>query len=169
MPPHLLALFTKGLLMGKIFAACPITIPLRITNEDRQNVVVMEDINKAIKSSARTITKTKLSDRICSEDVLRKANLKCLNEAVASITAITVWKSKQSMDPLGQCLFHDKPKSRVTRLTTSKDIPQPVPGYPMLASNVMARVWNCIPDLRNAATLGAAKAISRKWAKTVPR
>ena len=169
MPPHLLATFTNGLLMGKILASCPVTIPLRINSDDRFSIGVTEDINKAIKSSARTITKTKLSDKIRSEDILRKANLRCLNEAVASIVATMVWKSKQSMDPLGQCLFHERPSLRSTRSTSSKEIPQPVPGYPMLATNLMARVWNNIPDLHNATTLGAARVISRKWAKSVPR
>ena len=110
-----------------------------------------------------------MSDKINSETVLSKANLKCLNEAVASITATTVWKSKQLMDPLGQCLFHEIPKSITTRSSASDKIPQPVPGYSMLATNIMARVWNAIPELRNANSLGAAKAISKKWAKSVPR
>jgi hypothetical protein len=169
MPPHLLACFTNGLLMGKILAACPVTIPIRINDDDRLSIGVTEVINKAIKSSARTITKTKLSDKIRSRDVLQKAGLKCLNEAVASIMAVTVWKSKQSMDPLGRCLFRERLTVRSTRFTNSKEICQPVPGYPALASNLMARVWNNIPELHSATTLGAARAISRKWAKKVPR
>ena len=64
MPPHLLSTFANGLLMGKILAACPITIPLRISDNDRYSINVTEDINRAIKSAARTITKTKLSDKV---------------------------------------------------------------------------------------------------------
>ena len=90
MPPHLLATLANGLLMGKILTACPVTIPVRLNDTDRSFVTVTDDINKAIKATARTITKTKLSMKIRSEDVLRKANLRCLNEAVASITALTV-------------------------------------------------------------------------------
>ena len=127
------------------------------------------DINKAIKSSARIITQTKLSDKVRSEDVLAKANLKCLNEVVASITATTLWKAKHSMNPLGQCIFRERLSLRSTRSTTSNEIPQPVPGYPMLVSNIMARLWNCVPDLQNATTLGVARSISKKWARTVPR
>ena len=106
------------------------------------NVCVTEDVNKAIKSTARTITNTKLSDKVPSENVLRKANLKCLNEAVASITAVTIWKSKHSMNPLGQCLFQDKPRLKITRSATSNDIRPPVPGYPKLATNIMTQIWN---------------------------
>ena len=169
MPPHVLATFTNGLLMGKILASCPATIPIRINIDDRYCIGVTEEINKAIKAAARTITKTKLSDKVRSVDVLEKAHLKCLNEAVASIMAVTVWKSKQSMDPLGRCLFQDRSTIRTTRSVTSNKIHPPVPGYPTLASNLMARVWNNVPELQNASTLAAARRISRKWAKEIPR
>ena len=110
MPPHVLATLANGLLMGKILAACPVTIPVRITDDDRSqsHITVTEEINMAMKSTARTITKTKLLDKVCSEDVLAKANLKCLNEAVGANTATTVWKSKQSNNPLKNCLFQDR-------------------------------------------------------------
>ena len=130
---------------------------------------VTEDIDKAIKATARTITRTKLSDKVRSEDVLWKAKMKCLNEAVACTTAVTVWKSKQSMNPLGQCLFQKRPSQKCTRSQSSKEIRPPVPGYPYVATNLMARIWNNTPELHTAQTLGAAKTISRKWAKGIPR
>ena len=169
MPPHLLTTFANGLLMDKILASCPVTIPIRLNIEDRSFVGITEEINKAIKATAWSITKTKLSDKIRSEEVLQKANLKCLNESVASIMAVTVWKSKESMNPLGQCLFKEKLCTKSTRFQNSKEIQPPVPGYPNLASNLMARVWNSIPALQNASSLAAAKVISRKWAKNIPR
>ena len=108
MPPHVLTTLAKGLLMGKILASCPTTIPLNLNNEDRTCIGVTDDINKAIKATARTITRTKLSDKIRSEDVLKKADLKCLNESVGSIIATTVWKSKQSMNLIGKPLFQER-------------------------------------------------------------
>ena len=155
--------------MGKILTSCPVTIPVRISNDDRHCIGVTEEINKAIKSCARAITKTKLCDKVRSEDVLWRAKLKCLNEAVASVMATTVWKSRHFMDPLGCCLFQEKPNIRFTRFVNSKEIRPPVPGYPNLATNVMAHVWNNIPELQNAQTLGAARSISQKWAKQIPR
>ena len=112
MPPYVLATLANGLLMGKILAACPVTIPIRLNSDDKFCSGVTEEINKAIKATARTITRTKLSDKVRSEDVLRKARLRCLNEAVASIMAVTVWKSKQSMNPLVHCLFKEKSSVR---------------------------------------------------------
>ena len=92
-----------------------------------------------------------------------------MNEAVASITAVTVWKSKQSMNPLGQCLFKEPNKSRTTRSDFSTEIRPPVPGYPMLATNNMARIWNDVPELRSASTLAAAERAACKWAKGLPK
>ena len=169
MPPHVLSTFANGLLMGKILSACPLTIPVRLNSEDSTFISVTEEINKSIKKTARIITKTKVSEKIWSEDILRKANLKCLNEAVASITAITVWKSKNSTNPLGHCLFQEKTCFRSTRSENSMNIRPPVPGYHTLATNVMARIWNSVPGLQTASTLGAAREISRKWAKEIPR
>ena len=143
---------------------------MKLHDDDKCFITITEEINKSIKATARTITKTKLSDKIRSENILDKANLKCLNESVASIMATTLWKSKQSMDQIGKCLFEEKPFSGPERRShTSKEIRPPVPGYPTLAANVMSRVWNSVPGLENASSLGAAKAISKKWAKSILR
>ena len=170
-PPHLLTTLANGLLMGKVLAAAPINIPTRLNSDDYYHgyVGVTEDINKAIKATARTITKSKLSDKICSEVLLQKAGLKCLNEAVASMTAVSVWKSKTVMDPLGQRIFNQKPRLQCTRSGTSKEICLPVPGYPTLSTNIMARIWNAVPGLQHASTLGAAKSLAKKWARDIPR
>ena len=169
MPPYVLSTLTHGLLMGKVMSACSVTIPVRLNNDDHTFISITEDINKAIKSAARTITRTKLSDRINSEKVLHKAKLKCLNEAVASVTSVSVWKSKQCMNKLGHYLFKEKVGLRTTRSTLSNKIELPVPGYPYLATNAMARIFNDIPELQTALTLSAAKSISKKWAKKIPR
>ena len=68
--------------MGKILAAAPATIPIRIDPEDRFSITITEEINKSIKSAARCITRTKLSDKIQSDSILSKAGLQCLNKAV---------------------------------------------------------------------------------------
>jgi hypothetical protein len=59
MPPHLLTTLANGLLMGKILAFSPVNIPIRLNMDDHcQNYTgVTEDIKKAIKATARIITK----------------------------------------------------------------------------------------------------------------
>ena len=171
MPPHLLSTLANRLLMGKILAFSPVNIPTRLNMDDHYQgyIGVTEDINKAIKAAAFTITKSRLSDKIRSEVLLQKAGLKCLNEAVASITAVTVWKSKTFMNPLGQRIFWEKSSLQCTRSATLKDIGLFVPGYPTLSTNIMARIWNAVPGLQQASTLGTANSLAKKWAKEIPR
>ena len=171
MPPHLLSTLANGLLMGKIMAFSPVNIPTRLNvdNHYQGYIGVTKDINKGIKATARNITKSRLSDKIRSEVLLQKAGLKCLNEAVASMTAVSVWKSKTVMDPLGQRIFNQKPRLQCTRSGTSNEICLPVPGYPTLSTNIMARIWNAVPGLQTASTLGAAKSLAKKWARDIPR
>ena len=120
MPPYLLRTFANGLLMGKIIAAAPATIPIRIDQEDTGSITLTEEINKSIKSTARSITRIKLSDKVRSEVVLAKACLRCLNEVTASAMAILTWKSKKLMSPLGVRLFSERNDMINTRLAESK-------------------------------------------------
>ena len=155
--------------MGKILAASPATIPIRLDPEDRGSNTVTEEINKAIKATACIITRTRLSDKIRSEVILSRARIRCLNEAAASAMAVLIWKSKQEMNPLSVLLFSKNENSRKTRFAESTNICPPVPGYQTLPSNIMARIWNSIPGLQTARTLGSVKTLVRKWAQTIPR
>ena len=92
-----------------------------------------------------------------------------MNEATASVMATLVWKCKQEKNPLGVKLFTDKPNRRHTRSTESKNICPPVPGFKFLPSNLMAKVWNSVPELQSATTLSAAKIIAKRWAQSIPR
>ena len=56
-----------------------------------------------------------------------------------------------------------------TRSTAANDIDLLVQGYPTLSTNIMARIWNVVPGLQHATTLGAAKSLAKKWAKDIPR
>ena len=85
------------------------------------------------------------------------------------MTVVSVWKSKTVMDPLGQRIFQEKPRLQCTRSGTSNEICLPVSGYPTLSTNIMARIWNAVPGLQHASTLGAAKSLAKKWAKEIPR
>ena len=169
-PPHVLKMLTNGLLVGKIMAAAPAAIPLRINHDDKGSITLTNKINLALKSAARTITRTRLSDRIRSENVMQKAGLRELNEMVASASAMMVWKSKQLMDPLGSILFPTQsvPIDKMClRSANSGKAKLPVPGYGNLAANLLARTWNQAPELQSAITLGAAKTAARKWAQTI--
>ena len=75
------------------------------------------------------------------------------------------WVSESS----GKNQIYSAHTRSVTTHNTSKDVGLPVPGYPALSTNIMARIWNTVPGLQNASTLGAAKSLAKKWAKEIPR
>ena len=63
MPPCTLKPLAHGILMGKVLSAAPASIPIKCDQDKNAYMSgLVEDINKAIKSTARTITKTKLCD-----------------------------------------------------------------------------------------------------------
>ena len=166
-PSNLLSLLANGLVIGKILAAAPAAIPFKLAHDRAANLAT-ENINRSIKSVARTITKTALSDKVSSKSVLEKAGLRTLNEMVASQTAFMVWKSKKAKDPLGRNLFPDRSIMRHTRSINSTNATQPVPGNNTLAANLMARAWNSSTELHTVTTIGAAKSVARKWAQNLP-
>jgi hypothetical protein len=170
-PPHLLKVFTNGLLVGKIMAAAPAAIPFRINHNDKGAITLTNKINCALKSAARTITHICLTDKVRSEIVLERAGLLGLNEMVASTSATMVWKSKMWMDPLGSLLFQSQsdnpPPNMTTRSVTCNSAKVPVPGSNTLAANLLARSWNKAKCLQNATTIGAAKSAARRWARSL--
>ena len=69
---------------------------------------------------------------------------KVFKQGIISVTALTVWKSKRFMYPIGCSLFQERSSIRSTRSKSTKDIRPPVPGYPTLATNIMARLCNSV-------------------------
>ena len=167
-PSNLLRLLANGLVIGKILAAAPAAIPFKLAHDDRAANLATENINRSIKSVARTITRTALSDKVSSKSILEKAGLRTLNEMVASQTALMVWKSKKAKDPLGRKLFPVRSIMRHTRSINSTYATQPVPGNNTLAANLMSRAWNSSTELHIVTTIGAAKLVAWKWAQNLP-
>ena len=170
-PPHLLKVFTNGLLLGKIMAAAPAVIPFRIDHNDKGTNSLTEKINCAIKSVARTITRTRLTDKIRSDIILQKAGLRSLNAMVAYSSAVMIWKSKKCMDPLGSLIFPSKvinpSRNIITRSDTSSAVKVPVPGNGNAAANLLARTWNEAAQVQAATNLSAAKSAARMWAQSL--
>ena len=164
MPNCLLKPFANGLLIGKILSSAPAAIPIKLTSSDKPYLSgILDDIDKSIKATARTITRVNLKDKVRSETVLWKAGLRGLTEAVCETMASEIWKARNTMNPLGR-IFHSKNSSRCTRLNSSDKLSQPVPGYPEVAANKLAQIWN-IMNLNNAKSLGSAQNLAKKWYK----
>ena len=72
--------------MGKILAAAPAAIPIRLNPNDKPYLSgILDDIDKSIKATVRAITRTRLTDKIRSEVVISRAGLRGLTEAVSEI------------------------------------------------------------------------------------
>ena len=165
MPNCLLRPFSNGLLMGKILAAAPAAIPIRIDPNDKPYLAgILDEIDKAIRATARTITRTKLTDKVRSEVTLSKAGLKSLTEAVSVTMATLVWKARKDMDTLG-FIFEKKPSIRDNRSKYNGKLCQPVPGHPELTSNKMAQIWNNL-QLNNAKSIADVRASALEWYRT---
>ena len=112
MPNSLLKPLANGLLMGKILAAAPAAIPIRLNPLDKPYLSgILNEIEKSIRATARTITPTSLNDRLRSEIVLSNAGLRSLTEAVSETMACAIWKARNEMNPLGQ-IFRNKLSTR---------------------------------------------------------
>ena len=129
MPQCLLKPLTNGILLGKILAAASAAIPIQISDQDKLfQSKILEDINKSIKAAARTITKTKLKDKVPSNIVLWKAGLPSLNQAVSASKASLIWKARKQMNQLGQ-IFQTSKSNMNTRASSNEKLSTCVPGH----------------------------------------
>ena len=114
MPNCVLKPVTNGILMGKILNAAPAAFPLKLSSSDKPYLSgVMNEIDKSIKSAARTISRVKLTDKVRSDIVLQKAGLCSLTEAVSKTMASIIWKGRKAMNALGR-IFPEKLLIRTT-------------------------------------------------------
>ena len=164
MPNYLLKPLANGLLMGKILAAAPAAIPIRLNSNDKPYLEgILNDIDKSIRATARTITRISLKDKVRTETVLWKAGLRSLTEAVCETMACSIWKARNEMNPL-EHIFQHTISTRYTRSSNSDKLCQPIPGHQEAASNKLALIWNKM-NLNTAKTLGSARILAREWYK----
>ena len=128
MPNCVLKPLANGLLTGKILSAAIAAIPIRLCSNDKPYLSgILDQINKSITATARSITRISLKDKIRSEIVLQKAGLRSLTEAVSVTMACSIRKARNEMNPLG-LIFQNKISTRITRSSTSEKLCEPVPG-----------------------------------------
>ena len=164
MPNCLLSPFSSGTLMGKILAAAPAAILIQVNLCDRSYLSsILNQIDNSIRATARSITRTKLSDKIKSDVVLSKAGLKSLTEAVSITIASSIWKARNAMNPPGH-IFENKLSLKNTRSMSWLNLCQPVPGHPEAAANKLSQVWNAM-NLRTSNSLRNSKTLARECHK----
>ena len=121
--------------MGKILASAPAAIPISLDSNEKPYLKgILTEIDKSIRSTARTITRTSLKDKVKTETVLWKAGLKSLTESVSESMACSIWKARNDMNPLGHIFQNCASKRYKHKLC------KPIPGYPEAASNKLAQI-----------------------------
>ena len=152
--------------MGKVLAAAPAALPIKTHQLEKSfQSGLIEDINKSIKSTARTIIKTKLSDKVPTDIVLWKARLPSLSQAVSKCLASLIWKARKYMNPLGQ-IFEKSKAAMETQASKNERLSSHIPGHPEAASNILANIWNTL-DLKSARSVKAAKTMAIKFFKSI--
>ena len=65
MPNFILRAMSNALIMGKVLSAAPAAIPIKLSTKDKPHLSgLLNDIEKSIKVTARTITWTRLKDKV---------------------------------------------------------------------------------------------------------
>ena len=120
MPACHLKPLANGILLGKVLSAAPAALPIMTHQLEKSfQSGLIKDINKSIKSTARTIIKTKLSDKVPTEIVLWKAGLPGLTQAASKCMASVIWKARKHMNPLGQ-IFETSKAAMETRASRNE-------------------------------------------------
>ena len=166
LPPHVLKMFTRATVLGKMRTYLHLSLKVRLSESDTRTEwgkklqVVLNDV-------ARVVTKHKRSDHVRVEDLLKKAGLEGVNAMVCSNSAMLAWRASMPESPLNG-IFQSMMPHGNTRSRAAGKIEVPSPNTKNLALWNMATAWNAIPDLRVAKSEGKAKQVIRKFVKSLP-
>ena len=166
LPPHVLKMFARATVLGKIRTYIHLSLKVRLSESDpltawgRKLQVILNDV-------ARIVVKKRRSDHVRVEDLLKKAGLEGVNAMVCSSSAMLAWRASKPESPLHD-LFMDMIPNGSTRSRAAGKIEVPAPNTRNLAVWNMAVTWNAIPDLRVAKSEGMARKIVRKFVESLP-
>ena len=180
-----LSQLASGVLLGKIAYSAAAVSPVRL-RESETATGSTKAIQVAINKAARSVTGTRLLDKLPTAELLTMSGLPSYNRLVVRSAALEAWKAFMSNDgpdgtrnPLGTLLFGDSGHmdgedkatimpNRPTRATTSGCIQPPLPmAAPSMAHSIY-RIWNACAPLRAARTLTEAKKAAADLASSAP-
>jgi hypothetical protein len=161
-----------GLVFGKIGHALAATVTPRLS-EETPTLGGLKATQVSQNNVARSVTVCKRSDHVRMEDLNKRAGSPRLNELVTRTVAMETWVAFHSSEgstgrrsPLGVLMFDSSGFVRESRATAAGQVQDRVGGTTLVSSGL--RVWNACPDLRAAATKGAARGAAAVFARGVP-
>ena len=166
LPPHVLKMFARAVVLGKIRTYLHLALKVRLNDQDpltgwgKKLQVVLNDV-------ARILLKRRRRDHVRVEDLLQKSGLQSVNSIICSSAAMLAWRAADSGHPLHDLFASLKPRGN-TRGKEAGLLQVPPPDTKNLALWNMATVWNAMPDLRAAKSEGAAKRVVKKFVRSIP-
>ena len=166
LPPHVLKMFARATVLGKIRTYLHLSLKVRLSENDpktewgRKLQVIVNDVGRVVAKKRRT-------DHVRVEELLKKGGLESVNAMVCSSSAMLAWNASKPESPLHD-LFQGMLPRGSTRSKAAGMIEVPAPNTRNLALWNITMTWNAIPDLRVAKSEGKAKQIVRKFVKSLP-
>jgi hypothetical protein len=159
-----------GLVFGKLNHALAVAVTPRLT-EETPTVGGLRATQISLNKVARSVTGCKMSDHVTVADLNAKARFPLLNELVTRTVAMQTWAAHSSNEqgrrnPLGAQMFKSSGYARYSRAAAAGQVLDRTVGGSLVSTGL--GVWNQCPDLRVAATKGAAKRAAAVFARSVP-
>ena len=160
-----------GLSVGMVSHALAAVAAPRLSPE---NVVcpAYSSIQVSLNDIARTILGKKRTDHVRVQRLLDKAGMPSANELIIRTICLEAWKAFGSTDggdgqrnPIGSILFASW-DTRPLRSSAAGEVRVPLRGENTFVRHA-AEIWNKLPDLRDASTLGAARKVARIFSRNI--
>ena len=145
LPPHVLKMFTRATVLGKMRTYLHLALKARLSENDpltcwgKKLQVIVNDVS-------RVVVRKRRSDHVRVEDLLKKAGLESVNSMVCSNSAMLAWKASKPESPLHD-LFLDMLPHGCTRSRAAGKIEVPAPNTKNIALWNMAVTWNAMQSL----------------------
>ena len=125
LPPHVLKMFARAVVLGKIRTYIHLSLKVRLSPRDPKTEggnklqVILNDV-------ARILLRKKLMDRVRVEDLMKKSGFESVNSMVCSASAMLAWRASKATHPL-HGLFKDMSPRGNTRSKSAGKLEVPVP------------------------------------------
>lgn len=166
MPPNILSILAKSIVLGKVQVYAGLTFRVRLTKDAPRSVLATK-IQTVLNDVARLLLGKRRADKISSEDLIHQAGLKSLNHIVAEVSGWLAWKMSRECHPL-HGLFLEASMDPRTRSACSGLLRVPAVANENLGLWNAFSIWNKAEKLRDASSEGDAKRCLKKFVRTIP-
>ena len=166
-----LKMVAGALVTGKLSYGAAATLTPRWKEEDTKRGAIHE-LQVLINDVARSLLGRRRSDRISTEELLKKSGLPSLNHFAVRSIAVEAWKAMSGInspyDPLQGLLGEAGSGSSRTRAAAAGHLPPPLQKAAQTFIWEAHKIWNNHRALREAKSLVAAKKVAKDMTALIP-